>query len=63
MATLRKKFPSTEFYMSVLYCIRTQYRGLSSKFPYSVQIKQYTVKKNTFGHFSRSAIYLKSSKK
>ena len=44
------------FFWSVFSCIRTEYRDLLCKYPYSVRTQENTEQKNSvFEHFSRSA--------
>ena len=52
---MREKCPKWSFFWSVFSCIRTEYRDLLSKSPYSVRIQENTdQKKFVFGDFSRS---------
>ena len=55
-STLRKKYLYSEFFWSVFFRIRTEYKDLWSKFPYSVRMRKNEDQKNSeYGHFLRSA--------
>ena len=52
---MRKKCPFSKFFWSVFSCIRTEYRDLQSKSPYSVRMRENTDQKNSeYGHFSHN---------
>ena len=44
---LRKTFPYSEFFWSVFFRIRTEYKDLQSKAPYSVQMQETRDQKNS----------------